>query len=163
MQPEERTAPAIPGDAVLAPFSARIGGLVVDQAVAGFPVFLVFLALGYSSSDMLTGSVALWFNVAFISLGLVHETIGVARFGRSIGKWVCRTRVIDANDGGSVTVSSAFIRSLVPAVFGVIPGIGMFLEMAVYFWAFVDPRRQAVHDKAAGTLVVRNGATLSRT
>ena len=57
-------------------------------------------------------------------------------------------------DGGTVTVSSAFIRSLVPAAFGVIPGVGMFLEMAVYFWAFIDPRRQAIHDKAAGTLVV---------
>ncbi len=127
---------------------------MVDQAVAGLPVFLVFAALGYSANDMLTGDPALWFNIAFISLGLLHETIGVARFGRTVGKWLCRTRVVHADDGGSVTVSSAFIRSLVPAVFGVIPGIGMFLQMSVYFWAFVDPRRQAVHDKAAGTLVV---------
>ncbi len=156
MQPEERTAPAIPGDAVLAPFSARIGGLLVDQAVAGLPVFLVFLALGYSADDMLKGTPGFWFNIAFISVGLLHETVGVARFGRTVGKWICRTRVIHAADGGSVTVSSAFIRSLVPAAFGVVPGVGMFLEMTVYFWAFVDPRRQAVHDKAAGTLVVRN-------
>jgi uncharacterized RDD family membrane protein YckC len=163
MQSEERTAPAIPGDAVLAPFSARIGGLLVDQAVAGLPVFLVFLALGYSGEDMLKGTPAFWFNIAFVSVGLLHETVGVARFGRTVGKWICRTRVIHAVDGGTVSVGSAFIRSLVPAAFGVIPGIGMFLEMTVYFWAFVDPRRQAVHDKAAGTLVVRNGVTLSRT
>jgi uncharacterized RDD family membrane protein YckC len=162
MQPEERSAPAIPGDAVLAPFSARIGGLVVDQAVAGLPVFLVFLALGYTGGDMVKGTPAFWFNIAFISVGLVHETIGISRFGRTVGKWVCRTRVIDVNDGGGVSVSAAVIRSLVPAAFGVVPVVGLFLEMGVYFWAFVDPRRQAVHDKAAGTLVVRNGVQLSR-
>jgi uncharacterized RDD family membrane protein YckC len=156
MQPEERAAPAIPGDATLASFPARIGGLIIDQTVAALPVLLVFLALGYSAEDMLTGDAAFWFNVVFIAVGLAHETVGVARFGRSIGKWACRTRVVHAIDGGTVTVSSAFIRSLVPAAFGVVPGVGMFLEMAVYFWAFADPRRQAIHDKAAGTLVVRS-------
>lgn len=157
MQPEERAVPAIPGDATLASFPARIGGLIVDQAVAGVPVFAVFAALGYTANDMLTGDAAFWFNIAFIAVGLLHETVGVSRFGRTIGKWICRTRVVHAIDGGSVTVSSAFIRSLVPAAFGVVPGVGMFLEMGVYFWAFFDPRRQTVHDKAAGTLVVRNG------
>ena len=160
MQSEERAAPAIPGDAVLASFPARIGGLLVDQAVAGLPVFAVFASLGYTANDMLTGDAAFWFNIAFIAVGLLHETIGISRFGRTVGKWLCRTRVVHAVDGGSVTVSSAFIRSLVPAAFGVIPGVGMFLEMSVYFWAFVDPRRQAIHDKAAGTLVVRNGVHL---
>ena len=59
-----------------------------------------------------------------------------------------------ATDGGGVAVSSAFMRSLVPAAFGVVPGVGMMLGLAVYLWAFIDPRRQGIHDKAAGTLVV---------
>ena len=29
------------------------------------------------------------------------------------------------------------------------------LSLGVYLWAFFDPRRQGLHDKAAGTLVVR--------
>ena len=148
--------PAVPDGLVLAPYALRIGGLAIDQMVAGLPVFLAFLALGYQPDEMLKGTAGFWFNLAFVALGLVHETVGVWRYGRTVGKFICRTRVVHATDGGSVTVSSAFIRSLVPAAFGVVPGVGMLLGLAVYLWAFFDPQRQGIHDKAAGTLVVLN-------
>ncbi len=151
---EERVAPVVPEGLVLAPFALRVGGLAIDQMVAGLPVFLVFLALGYQPSEMLKGTPGFWFNLAFIAIGLLHETVGVWRYGRTVGKFVCRIRVVHAADGGAVSASSAFIRSLVPAAFGAVPGVGMFVGLVVYFWAFVDPRRQGIHDKAAGTLVV---------
>lgn len=162
MEPTERAAPVVPAGLELAPYGLRIGGLAIDQMVAGLPPFLVFLALGYTPDEMLTGTVGFWFNIVFVVLGLVHETIGVWKWGRTVGKWVCRTRVVHATDGGVVTASSAFMRSLVPAAFGVVPGVGMVLGLAVYLWAFIDPRRQGIHDKAAGTLVVRNGVQLDR-
>jgi len=154
MESEERVGPVVPAGLELAPYGLRIGGLAIDQMVAGLPPFLVFLALGYTPDQMLTGTVAFWFNVVFVSLGLLHETIGVWKWGLTVGKLICRTKVVHATDGGSVTASSAFMRSLVPAAFGVVPGIGQLLGLAVYLWAFIDPRRQGVHDKAAGTLVV---------
>ena len=163
MEPEERVAPVVPAGLELAPYGLRIGGLAIDQMVAGLPPFLVLLALGYTPDQMLTGTVAFWFNVVFVSLGLVHETIGVWKWGLTLGKWVCRTKVVHAGDGGSVTVSSAFMRSLVPAAFGVVPGIGQLLGLAVYLWAFIDPRRQGIHDKAAGTLVVLRPRPAART
>ncbi|MFZ4718205.1 MAG: RDD family protein [Ilumatobacteraceae bacterium] len=156
MTDESRTAPVLPEGVVLASFMARTGGWLIDQSVAGLPVFLAFLALGKTADEMSTGNAWLWFNVAFLGLGLLHETIGVWRWGRTIGKWICRTKVVHAVDGGSVTLSSAFLRSLVPAAFGVIPTVGSFLGMGVLWWAFFDPRRQGIHDKAAGTLVARN-------
>ena len=155
---ERAELPAVPAGLALASFVARTGGWVVDQAVAGVPTFLLFYALGYTADDMSSGSTWLWFNVMFLGLGLLHETIGVWRFGRTVGKWLCRTRVVHAADGGSVSIGSAFLRSLVPAAVGVVPTIGTFLGMAVLMWAFIDPRRQGIHDKAAGTLVVRNAS-----
>lgn len=143
----------------LAPFPLRVGGLLIDQMVAGLPVFVVFLALGHHPDDMVKGSLGFWFNIFFVGLGLLHETIGVWKYGRTIGKWICRTRVVNASDGGSVSISSAFLRSLVPAAFGVVPAVGMALGMLVYVWAFFDPRRQGIHDKAANTVVVLNSAT----
>lgn len=154
MSDEAPAPPAVPAGSVLAPYASRIGGLFVDQTVAGLPPFLVLLAMGYTPVEMLQGTVGFWFNVVFVTIGLVHETIGVWRWGRTAGKVAFRTKVVHVADGGSVTLSSAFIRALVPAAFGVVPGIGMFLGLAVYLWAFVDPRRQGIHDKAAGTLVV---------
>lgn len=156
MTDQSPTAPPLPMGVVLASFGARTGGWFVDQAVAGVPVFLVFLMLGKTAEDMSEGSTWLWFNIAFLGLGLLHETVGVWRWGRTVGKWICRIKVVHVADGGSVTLSSAFLRSLVPAAFGVIPTVGSLLGMGVLWWAFFDPRRQGIHDKAAGTLVARN-------
>lgn len=143
----------------LAPFPLRVGGLLIDQMVAALPVFVVFLALGYSPDDMVKGTPGFWFNVCFVGIGLLHETVGVWKYGRTIGKWICRTRVVNATDGGAVGATGAFLRSLVPAAFGVVPVVGMALGMVVYVWAFFDPRRQGIHDKAANTVVVLNSAT----
>ena len=154
METEERVAPALPAGVVLAPLWRRTIGLAIDQVVAITPVFLIFLALGYEPKQMIEGTPGFWFNLGFVATALLHETVGVWRFGRTVGKWVTRTRVVHVTDAGAVALSAAFIRSLVPAAFGVIPGIGTFLAMGVYLWAFVDPRRQGIHDKAAGTLVI---------
>lgn len=141
---------------VLAPLGRRALGLFIDQTAAAVPMILLFLALGYQFDQMVTGTPGFWFNIGFVAIGLLHETIGVARFGRTLGKLITGTRVVHAVSLGAVSLSSSLIRSLVPAAFGVIPGIGMVLGMGVYLWAFFDPRRQGVHDKAAGTLVVLN-------
>jgi uncharacterized RDD family membrane protein YckC len=141
---------------VLAPLGRRAIGLFIDQIVAAVPMILLFLAIGYQFDEMVTGTPGFWFNIGFVTIGLLHETIGVVRFGRTVGKLITGTRVVDAVSLGAVSLSSAFIRSLVPAAFGVVPGIGMILGMGVYVWAFFDPRRQGIHDKAAGTLVVLN-------
>jgi uncharacterized RDD family membrane protein YckC len=139
---------------VLAPLGRRAIGLFIDQIVAAVPMILLFLALGYQFDEMVAGTPGFWFNIGFVAIGLLHETIGVFRFGRTVGKLSTGTRVVHAVSLGAVSLSSAFIRSLVPAAFGVVPGIGMILGMGVYLWAFFDPRRQGIHDKAAGTLVV---------
>jgi uncharacterized RDD family membrane protein YckC len=47
------------------------------------------------------------------------------------------------------------MRALVPLSLGAIPRIGVVLSMLVYSLALWNPLRQGLHDKAAGTLVVR--------
>jgi uncharacterized RDD family membrane protein YckC len=48
------------------------------------------------------------------------------------------------------------MRALVPLSLGAIPRVGVFLGVLVYSIAMWNPLRQGLHDKAAGTLVVRN-------
>ena len=48
------------------------------------------------------------------------------------------------------------MRSLVPLALEAIPRVGVFLWLMVYSMAMWSPLRQGLHDKAAGTLVVRH-------
>jgi uncharacterized RDD family membrane protein YckC len=153
---EERTGPIVPAGLHLASFGRRIGGLFLDQAVVVAPVFLGFYAAGHTPGDALTADdLAVWFSVATTLVGLLYETVGIWRWGRTVGKWLMRTRVVSVVDGGPLGLTRAFQRSLVPTSLSAIPGIGVLLGIGIYVWAFFDPLRQGVHDKAAGSIVVR--------
>jgi uncharacterized RDD family membrane protein YckC len=155
MEPGVVDAPAVPAGLQLAPLWKRAAGLFVDQLLAAIIPVVVLVAMGKNAHDIWNNTnLVFWLNAAMVSIGLVHETVGVWRWGRTVGKLVMGTRVVHVLDGGPVALSSAFIRSLLPAALSVIPGIGAMLSLGVYLWAFFDPRRQGIHDKAAGTLVV---------
>ncbi len=69
--------------------------------------------------------------------------------GRTPGKMAMRIRIVKVN-GEKLTVLDAFLRNFVGYIIsGLMLGLG-------YFWAFIDPQRQTVHDKIAGTLVVKD-------
>lgn len=151
---ERPDAPIVPAGLHLATFGRRAGGVIVDQALVSGCVLLGFLIAGYAPNDAITGGRAVWFSAASVSLGLVYETLPVWRWGRTLGKLLFRTRVVRIEDGGGLGFVRAFQRSLVPTALSAIPGVGPILGLGVYVWAFFDPLRQGVHDKAAGSLVV---------
>ncbi|MGB8858613.1 MAG: RDD family protein [Ilumatobacteraceae bacterium] len=152
---EERAAPIVPAGYHLASFGRRIGGLIIDQLVITVPVFVAFYVFGHSPRAAVSEGRAIWFTVAITALGLVYETIGVWRWGRTLGKLLMGTRVVSIVDGGPLGLTRAFQRSLVPTSLGAIPQVGIVLGIGIYVWAFFDPLRQGIHDKAAGSIVVR--------
>ncbi|MEI8240356.1 MAG: RDD family protein [Actinomycetota bacterium] len=156
MEPAITDGPAVPVGLELAPIWKRSLGLLLDQLVAAVIPVIVVVSLGRSAHDVWNdNTVVFWVNAAMVTIGLLHETIGVWRWGRTVGKLAMGTRVVHAVDGGSVSLSSSLLRSLLPAALSVVPSWGAALSLGVYLWALVDPRRQGIHDKAAGTLVVR--------
>ena len=152
---EEKTAPIVPAGLHLASFGRRIVGLIVDQVVITAPIFAVFYALGFAPKDAITDGRAVWFTVSLTTLGLAYETIGIWRWGRTLGKLLTRTRAVSVVDGGRLGFVSSFQRSLVPTTVSAIPQVGPILGIGVYVYAFFDPLRQGVHDKAAGSIVVQ--------
>ena len=58
------------------------------------------------------------------------------------------------DSGGPPAWSYSGIRALLPTVAGAVPGAGLFLWLTVYLVAIFTPRRQGLHDFAAGTIVV---------
>jgi len=152
---EEKAAPIVPAGLHLASFARRIIGIIVDQIVITVPVFALFYALGFAPKDAITEGRTVWFTITLTVLGLTYETVGVWLWGRTLGKLLTSTRAVSAVDGGNLGFVRAFQRSLVPTTLSAIPQIGPLLGVAVYVYAFFDPLRQGLHDKAAGSIVVQ--------
>ncbi|HQZ34999.1 MAG TPA: RDD family protein [Ilumatobacteraceae bacterium] len=156
---QEKVPPIVPAGLHLASFVRRIVGIVVDQIVITVPVFALFYAFGFMPKDAITEGRAVWFTVTLTALGLTYETVGIWLWGRTLGKLLARTRAVSIVDGGRLGFVRSFQRSLVPTTLSAIPQVGPLLGIAVYVYAFFDPLRQGVHDKAAGSIVVHGHGT----
>jgi uncharacterized RDD family membrane protein YckC len=157
---DEVAQPAIPAGLILAPIIRRIGGLVLDQIVVALPVVMVVVALGFTPSDDVTSKALLVFNIAVTSVAFCYETTMIALLGRTVGKLAMGTRVVRLVDGARPDWSESAMRALVPLSLGAIPRVGVFLGVLVYSLALWNPLRQGLHDKAAGTLVVRQATAV---
>jgi uncharacterized RDD family membrane protein YckC len=135
-------------------FLARLlDGLIL--AVPGLVLVAPFLHL----HDDGTFSWPLWNELAFLAMGAAYEISFIALRGQTLGKSACKVRVVPANGTGEPPGwGAAAIRYLVPAVVAALKVVGIFV-LLVYGWAVFDRHRQGLHDKAAGTLVVRAAPT----
>lgn len=72
--------------------------------------------------------------------------------GQTVGKMAMKLKVIDEATGGNPTYGAAFLRWLIPIPLSFLTcGIGGLLDG---LWPLWDPKRQALHDKVAKTLVL---------
>ena len=153
---DEVARPAVPAGLILAPILRRMVGLLLDQILVALPVVLVIFAVGFTPDDTVTSKSLLVFNIAVTCVAFVYETLMIALLGRTVGKIAFGTRVVRLLDGGRPDWSASTMRALVPLSLGAIPRIGVVLAVLVYSMALWNPLRQGLHDKAAGTLVVRH-------
>ena len=122
----------------------RLAALVIDIAVMWIP--LAFLT---RDMDKIPGFfVGIAVGVTYFSL------LNGGRRGQTLGKMVWDVRVRDAATGGPLGVPKAAIRYLAPTLLFLIPIAGFFLWIVDGLWPLWDGRRQAMHDKLAGSMVV---------
>jgi uncharacterized RDD family membrane protein YckC len=94
--------------------------------------------------------VVIGFGLAWV----VVRIVATASTGRTPGKWLLGLRVVDtANPRTPPRLGKAALRWLVPQVSGAIPLPGT--GAVVYSPVLKDPWRRGLHDRAAGTVVVR--------
>lgn len=153
--------PAPPSGRRLAPLPRRVLAALVDVGlvtVVAMTVALlrVDLALGGSLADIITTSLELaaTASVVAVVVGLAHELLGVAVWGRTIGKRVLGLVVSRSDGHGRVGWYRAAVRAGVPFASGLAPMVGQFAPALVYGWLLRDEDRQGLHDKAARTVVV---------
>jgi serine/threonine protein kinase len=164
------TAPQPPERARVEP---RILAYTADYALfAGIGLML--------NADELQGAWGLLVSALTANLMFVATAFGIWRWGATPGKWVCKLRVL-RSDGSSVSLARAFLRQFVqdPATpilsiltpilalppmssnaFGtqrivLVFSLAVIVMMAISVSLVAKPRRQAIHDFAADTIVVK--------
>lgn len=84
--------------------------------------------------------------VAFLYFWLLHAFWN----GQTLGKKLFGIRVV-SEYGGRIGVGQTAVRQAVATVLEWLCCVGLLLDLA---WILFDPRKQALHDKAARTVVV---------
>ncbi|MGA2528935.1 MAG: RDD family protein [Acidimicrobiales bacterium] len=139
----ERFAP-IGTDLPLASWSFRALGAVADAVVVGIPTYLIALGAGVHTR---TGFAYLDLAVSF-----VYSFALIGFWGHTLGMAALRLYAVDAYEGGTpIGTLKAAIRSATAGVLQIIPPAAV-LDL---LWPLWDPRNQTIHDKAAGTVVLR--------
>ncbi len=76
----------------------------------------------------------------------------LSRWGRTLGQAMMRIYTVDELQGRTpIGPSRAAVRSLVAGILTVVP-LAAFVDL---LWPLWDRRNQTLHDKAAGTVVLR--------
>lgn len=116
---------------------------VVAFAVVAFVAIMVLVLLGLPEGALEV--------LAFLAFPAFQTACHATRRGQTPGKWVMGIRVCDATTGGPITVSVSLVRAATLVLLSLACCIPAVLSM---LWPLWDARRQTLHDKAAGTLVV---------
>lgn len=131
-----------------APWWRRGVAYLVDAVLIGIPIFAVAAIAGAGGND---GSLTLIFVLGY-GLPLAYFTYfhGSER-GQTPGKMLTGVRVRTDGGGERLSYGRAFARYLIVVVLGwfVLPVILDFL------WPLWDRKNQALHDKVAGSVVLR--------
>lgn len=141
---DQLTSSAAPGleGVVLAEWWRRFGAAVVDMAVLWLPLWPLTRSMDRPAR-----------LVVSLIVGVIYFAVlnGSAK-GQTVGKMVWGTRVRDAATGGALGPAKAAVRYLAPALLSIVTfGLIWFPDG---LWLFWDRRRQTLHDKVVGSVVV---------
>jgi len=136
-----------------APYGRRVKAAVIDSLL----IWLVFVVLYFAFGVLVFrgGPAQDAARVVLLLLGYFGPTlyyiVAIAEGGQTVGKMMSNIAVRrDGNEDDSVGYFRAFLRAVIPPFLWLplIPGI---LDV---LWPLWDGKRQTLHDKIAGTLVV---------
>lgn len=132
----------------LAAWGQRLGAYLVDEVFIRIIAFLAVFALGLRHN---VGGRVIWLLMA----AAYYAVLNGSEMGQTFGKRLFGIQVRDATgDGGPIGPGRAALRFATIGLFRLVPFFGLFTLLSG-LWPLWDPRRQALHDKMAGSVVVR--------
>jgi uncharacterized RDD family membrane protein YckC len=131
----------LPAGLVYAGWGSRAGALLLD---------IVVLLTGLAVLAVVDGSIGLGTIVLFFGPP-VYFWLLIGAKGQTLGKKAVGIHVLRSEDAGRVS----YARALGRAASVVLLGVFVLALLLSYLWPLWDRRNQALHDKMAGTIVVR--------
>ena len=139
----------------LAALSSRLGARLIDCGIF-FAMFLAACGV-VAVVAVYVGAVVAGLVIAVVVLPLplafLYEVWPTAVSGQTIGKRLVGVKVVASGEGGPPGWAGSSLRWLIPAVLSALSS-GLF-GLVAYLWCLWDADRQGLHDKAAGTIVVK--------
>lgn len=138
--------------AVLATRLLRLAGYLADQAVTGVLLVPALFAAAHAEAVSRTGIGTFLSALTWATIGsAVYYAVPTALCGQTLGKWIAGTKAVGP-DGQAPGWVRAIVRSVVALVADLLTNLVVGLLDPL--WLLWDRRRQTLHDKAAGTVVV---------
>ncbi len=138
----------------LASIAQRVGGALVDGLLTSM-VVVIPLLLGLVEIDRIETSVPGPIVLGLFLFGAIYTIVPTALWGQTLGKIAVGSRVVAVDDGSLPGWRRSALRWALPGVVGRLPYIGLWVGLAVMASLVFDPRRRGLHDRLAGTIVVR--------
>jgi len=134
----------------------RFVGFVIDWAILVMASLAVAAVVGIDLGD--EGAFRLPTSVRLVQglVGAAYYIGFTASVGQTPGKMLLHTKVLKQRTARIPGLGSAALRWVVPGIFVFLPGVSV-ISAVVYGWLLFDTLRRGLHDKAAGTVVVRAG------
>jgi uncharacterized RDD family membrane protein YckC len=143
-----------------ADYGRRIGAYLVDWVIQVIGSIALILGLALALAVVMPDSE----NAAIVVLmaGYLGAFLGyqwwASASGRSLGKRALGIRVVAIETGRAPGAGRGFVRMIVTLLIALASMILLPFSLLDHLWPLWDERRQTLHDKAAGTVVVRDAA-----
>jgi uncharacterized RDD family membrane protein YckC len=132
----------------LATWGQRLGALVIDELF----LFVVTFCAVFTLSLRRTFAGAM---VSLVLAGAYYAVLNGSEMGQTFGKRAMNIQVRDiGGSGGAIGGQRAALRYVTVGLFRIVPFFGLF-TLLDGMWPLWDRHRQALHDKIAGSVVVR--------
>lgn len=138
----------------LASIGQRIAGALIDGLLTSM-VVVVPMLLGLVDIDDLEGTLPGTMLLGLFVFGAVYTVVPTAVLGQTLGKIAVGTRVVVEADGALPGWRRSLVRWALPGLAGRLPVIGLGVSLAIMASLVWDPRRRGLHDRMAGTIVVK--------
>lgn len=151
----------------LAGFGARLVARLIDYVLAAiaatafFVVMVIVVTLLTGNSEFTDAEGELWAFLLLFGWGVLlffYDWLYLITWGRTIGKMMAGVKVVNAADGGRLRQGQVIGRSALFCLPQSIPCLGHLFSAVESMTMLGDDRERALHDRVAGTVVIRTRA-----
>lgn len=124
-------------ETICAGFVDRFVAVLIDGLILLIPSLIFTVVIG----DLIG-------NLLSFLLGAAYSVYFWSSSGQTPGKKAMSLKVVKADGGAILTPAEAVVRYIAQIISAIPLALG-------YFWVLWDPKREAWHDKIAGTKVIK--------